>query len=54
MDLTLYEIKIKELIEQVKNLEEEVKKLKELDEQNKVSIVIYFMDEYVLILKLKY
>lgn len=54
MDLTLYEIKIKELIEQVKNLEEEVKKLKELDEQNKVSIVIYFMVEYVLILKLKY
>ena len=38
LDLTSYETKIKELTEQVKNSEEEVKKLKELDEQNKVSI----------------
>ena len=37
VDVTSYESKIKELTEQVKNSEEEVKKLKELDEQNKVS-----------------
>lgn len=36
IDVTEYETKIKELTEQVKNSEEEVKKLKELDEQNKV------------------
>ncbi|CAH3021550.1 unnamed protein product [Porites evermanni] len=38
VDVTSYENKIKELTEQVKNTEEEVKKLKELDEQNKVSL----------------
>lgn len=48
VDLTLYETKIKELTEQVKNSEEEVKKLKELDEQNKASIITYFMDECAL------
>lgn len=37
VDVTSYENKIKELTEQVKNSEEEVKKLKQLDEQNKVS-----------------
>ena len=37
VDVTSYENKIKELTEQVKNTEEEVKKLKELDEQNKVG-----------------
>ena len=35
-DVTAYETKVKELTEQIKNFEEEVKKLKELDEQNKV------------------
>ena len=48
VDLTSYESKIKDLTEQVKNSEEEVKKLKELDEQNKVSIITYFMDECAL------
>ncbi|XP_074635323.1 nucleoprotein TPR-like isoform X3 [Acropora palmata] len=38
VDVAEYETKIKELTEQVKNSEEEVKKLKELDEQNKVSL----------------
>lgn len=42
VDVTSYETKIKELTEQVKNSEEEVKKLKELDEQNKVSIITHF------------
>lgn len=37
VDVSSYENKIKELEEQVKNSEEEVKKLKVLDEQNKVS-----------------
>lgn len=41
VDVTSYETKIKELTEQVKNSEEEVKKLKELDEQNKVSIITH-------------
>ena len=36
-DVASYENKIKELTEQVKTSEEEVKKLKVLDEQNKVS-----------------
>lgn len=37
VDQAAYETKIKELTEQVTKSEEEVKKLKELDEQNKVS-----------------
>ena len=36
VDVAEYENKIKELTEQVNNSEEEVKRLKELDEQNKV------------------
>ena len=36
VDVESYENKIKELTEQVKTAEEEVKRLKELDEQNKV------------------
>ena len=36
VEVAAYETKIKELTEQIKNSEEEVKKLKELDEQNKV------------------
>ena len=41
VDVAEYETKIKELTEQVKNSEEEVRKLKELDEQNKVRRDFY-------------